>query len=124
MPVRSLSSSVLAWPDRTMVEREFAAWAKREAARHPELVRIGFFGSYARGDWGVGSDLDLIAIVRSADARPERRSLAFDVLLLPVPVDLLVYTEAEWAKLGESGSPFARTLEREVIWLEPRESVT
>lgn len=124
MPVRSLSSSVLAWPDRATVERELVAWARREAAQHPDLVRIGFFGSYARGDWGVGSDLDLIAIVRSADARPERRSLAFDVLSLPVAVDLLVYTEAEWAKLGESGSHFARTLEREVIWLEQRESAT
>jgi predicted nucleotidyltransferase len=34
---------------------------------HPEVVRVGYFGSYARGDWGVGSDLDLIIIVDRSD---------------------------------------------------------
>src|SRR2546426_10283021 len=67
LPVRSLSSSVVVWPDRAAVESALRLWAE-EAARIPELVRVGYFGSYARGDWGVGSDLDVVLIV--AGARP------------------------------------------------------
>lgn len=41
MPVRSLTQSLLRWPE-------------------PE--RVGVFGSYGRGDAGVGSDLYLLLI--------------------------------------------------------------
>jgi len=37
-------------------------------------LRIGYFGSYARGDWGVGSDLDLLVIVTAAEEAFEKRS--------------------------------------------------
>ena len=67
MPVRSLSSPVLKWPHKGEVDQAARRWAGELAARHPEVVRIGYFGSYARDDWGVGSDLDLIAIVKEWD---------------------------------------------------------
>jgi len=59
MPVRSLSSSVLVWPSRHEVVRAARAWAEHDAGRHPELLGLGYFGSFAREDWGVGSDLEL-----------------------------------------------------------------
>lgn len=52
MPVRSLNSSVLRWPDARAVEAALQHWAKTTAQTHPEVLRIGYFGSYARGDWG------------------------------------------------------------------------
>ena len=57
-------------------------WAAREAPRHAGLRRLGYFGSYARGDWGVGSD-----------------------------------AREEWERLRSEGGRFARTIERETIWL-------
>jgi predicted nucleotidyltransferase len=39
-------------------------WAERIIDERPEVLWIGYFGSYARGDWGVGSDIDLIALLR------------------------------------------------------------
>ena len=117
MPVRSLNSSVLVWPNRKEVDAAARDWARREARRHPELVRVGYFGSYARGDWGVGSDLDLLAIVRDREEPFERRAMGYDLLKLPVPAELLVYTEAEWDRLIASGSPFARRVQRETVWL-------
>jgi predicted nucleotidyltransferase len=117
MPVRSLISSVLKWPDRRQVERQVAEWAAREAPRHPGLLRLGYFGSYARGDAGVGSDLDLIAVVESAADPFERRALGWDLLSLPVPAEILVYTRAEWERLEEEGGRFVRTLAREARWL-------
>lgn len=117
MPVRSLRSSVLKWPDRLAVEQALAAWAAREQPRHPGLVRLGWFGSYARGDAGVGSDLDLVAVVESSAEPFERRALAWDLSQLPVPAEILVYTRDEWQRLEREDRRFARTLRRDARWL-------
>jgi hypothetical protein len=73
MPVRSLNSSVLKWPDRGQVDGAVRAWAACLATAYHELVRAGYFGSYARNDWGVGSDIDLVLVVRESDKPFERR---------------------------------------------------
>ena len=84
----------------------------------PAVVRVGYFGSYARGDWGVGSDLDIVVIVAECELPPERRGTAFDTITgLPVPVDLLVYTQAEWAQLRAEGASFVRCIEAEAVWV-------
>ena len=117
MPVRSLNSSVLVWPNREQVDDAVRRWALNEAASRSELRRIGYFGSYARGDWGVGSDLDLIAIVTSADEPFERRALGWELTPLPVPAEILIYTEPEWRQLELEGGRFVRTLRREAVWV-------
>jgi predicted nucleotidyltransferase len=78
--------------------------------------RIGYFGSYARGDWGVGSDLDLIVVVQRSEQRFERRPAEWDLTALPVPADLLVYTEDEWRALDRRAR-FPQTIERETVWV-------
>jgi predicted nucleotidyltransferase len=93
-------------------------WARRMAARRPETARVGYFGSYARGDWGPGSDVDLVVIVRAADQPFLRRALGWDATDLPVPADVVVYTEAEWGAL-DPGTRFARTLAHETVWVYP-----
>ena len=121
MPVKSLNSSVLKWPDRSTVDRAARCWAASEARRHPELLRLGYFGSYARGDAGVGSDLDVIAIVGQAAEPFERRSLTWDLNALPVPAELIVYTQEEWERLQQQGQRFARMLKSQVVWIYPHE---
>ena len=117
MPVRSLNSSVLVWPDREQVDQAVRRWAAEELRRRPALRRLGYFGSYARGDWGVGSDLDLVAVVAEAAEPFDRRALTWTLTTLPVPAEILVYTDAEWRSLLERGGRFARTLAREVVWV-------
>jgi len=86
---------------------------------HPGVVQIGYFGSYARGDWGVGSDLDLVIVIESADLPFEQRATEWDTTGLPVPADVLVYTRPEWEALDPSRR-FTRTLKHETIWLYRR----
>jgi len=117
MPVRSLTSPVLKWPDAATVIQALKQWVKKLMNTRPEVVRIGYFGSYARGDWGVGSDLDLIIIVSWSDQPFETRPGEFDTLSLPVPTDLLVYTQEEWQTLGQQRS-FFQTLDQETIWVD------
>ena len=119
MPVRSLTSSVLKWPDRETIDRAVRKWVTVEGGKHRELRRLGYFGSYAGDKWGVGSDLDLIAIVANASEPFERRNLTWDLEPLPVPADLLVYTEEEWEKLRKKGGKFIRTLDLETVWIYP-----
>lgn len=117
MPVRSLNSSVLKWPDRTTVHRAVQTWARRLMSEHHKLRRIGYFGSYARGDWGVGSDLDVVIIVDAADGPFEERLSTVDATELPVPADVLMYTIDEWNELQ---GRMREVLQREVVWVAER----
>ena len=117
MPVRSLTSSVLRWPDAETVHRAAQVWASALAAANPQVVAVGYFGSYARGDAGVGSDLDLVVLVRESDAPFERRAARWPAESLPVPADVLVYTLAEWDRLHERSPRFAAVLHDETRWL-------
>lgn len=117
MPVKSLSSAVLRWPSREEVEGALQAWMVRHPI--PGLLALGYFGSYARGDYGVGSDLDLLLVVESSSLPSWQRALTLPLEELPVPAEALVYTLAEWQALPERSPRFAETLRREVRWLLP-----
>src|SRR5438093_13247861 len=84
MPVRSLNSSVLVWPNRAQVDRAVRDWANRIVAEHRDVRRLGYFGSYARGDRGVGSDLALIAGVGQSREARDRRAIVLGSSALPV----------------------------------------
>jgi uncharacterized protein len=119
MPVRSLRSPVIRWPDRRQVETALREWAATQARSHPEIRRIGYFGSFARGDWGVGSDLDVIVILNDEPPPPrfEQRAVSWDLTTLPVPADLLVYSQGEWEALMKRPNRFARMLRDETVWV-------
>ncbi|MCW5983380.1 MAG: nucleotidyltransferase domain-containing protein [Bryobacteraceae bacterium] len=85
------------------------------------MARIGYFGSYALGKWGVGSDLDIIVVVDGASDFFEHRSRNWDLSDLPVPADILVYTAAEWQSPALSVR-FKAAIERETVWVYRREA--
>ncbi|MFN4070834.1 MAG: nucleotidyltransferase domain-containing protein [Thermus caldifontis] len=115
MPVKSLNSAVFRWPSREEVEGALREWLSRHPI--PGLLALGYFGSYARGEYGVGSDLDLLLLVESSSLPPWQRSLGLPLEELPVPTEALVYTLAEWQALPQWSPRFAETLRREVRWL-------
>lgn len=117
MPVRSLTSPVLRWPDRATVDDAVRQLARRLARAHPQLRRFGYFGSYARGDWGVGSDVDLIAIVGASARAYADRALEFDLAGLPVPAELVVYTEQEWDEMSARAQGFAQQIRDHAVWV-------
>lgn len=119
MPVRLLTSSVLKWPSRTDVLEQLGRWAQAVIQADPNVLSIGCFGSYARGTHGVGSDLDILIIVRDAENPFIRRAAEWDTSSLPVASDVIVYTENEWKSLGP-GSRFHSMLKNETLWLVRR----
>lgn len=114
MPGQSSTSSIRKWPDRARVEESVATWAQQVARDDPSVTRLGFAGSYARGDWGVGSDVDLVIVVASSEEPFTERSRKYDATGLPVPADVVVYTEKEWDELRSRSRAF-----EEVVWVFP-----
>lgn len=116
MPTKSSTSSVLKWPDAGTVHSGLERWAQALAATDGSVIAIGFFGSYARGDAGVGSDLDVVLVVSDSEVPWESRASSWNTTSLPVPVDLLVYTRREWDALDRD-SRFGRMLAEETRWV-------
>jgi uncharacterized protein len=117
MPAMSSTGSVLRWPSFGAVLEQARAWAQRQAADNPDLEAVGVFGSYGRGDAGVGSDLDLLLILRHCDLPVWDRLRRWDTSPLPLATDLLVYSRAEWDTLPQWNPAFAAVLGRDVRWL-------
>ena len=120
MPVTSSTSSIKRWPKTDLVLDAVRAWGQATAEQRRDLIALGYFGSYARGDAGFGSDLDLVAVVKT-DSRPAM-ARAWRTETLPGPADLLVYTAEEWERLQARDGRFARTLNSETQWLVKREA--
>ena len=120
MPVRSLTQSLLRWPEPEQVLSQVRFWAAQVAAEHPGLERVGLFGSYGRGDAGVGSDLDLLLIDAASCGPQHQRLLAWPLAELPLSCDALVLTPREHSELLASGSAMAAALRRDSRWLWQR----
>jgi UTP:GlnB (protein PII) uridylyltransferase len=122
MPVRSLTQSVLRWPEPEQVMRQVKAWAEEQAARVPSLERVAVFGSYGRGTAGVGSDLDLLLIDARASGPQHERLLLWPLERLPLSCDALVLTPSEHQALLEAGARFATELRRDARWVWSRQA--
>jgi uncharacterized protein len=95
------------------------AWTGAMARSRPDVLCIGYCGSYARGDWGFGSDLDVVIILSHPLDAGERIAMRDD-MALPVPVDWLVYTSDEGQALGD-GPRATRVLRPETVWVYVRD---
>jgi predicted nucleotidyltransferase len=103
-----------------MVLEASRRWASNVSATRSDVLGIGVFGSYARGDWGVGSDLDVVIVTEASNRPFYERPLDWDATSLPVPVDLIVYTREEWERMPRE-SRMGRMLHGETIWLVRRD---
>ncbi|MFQ5353102.1 MAG: nucleotidyltransferase domain-containing protein [Candidatus Binatia bacterium] len=83
--------------------------------RDPVVELVGCIGSYARNDWGVGSDLDVIVMLSDTCLSPVQRHAKYDPPGLAVPVDLWVYTRREWEALSSQAPQFWERLQREML---------
>ena len=115
--------------DAVPEERVLAAareWARRLREDHPEVVRVGYFGSYARGDYVPGSDFDVLTDVSAlaagaatGGARLADRAVRYRPESFPVGLEIIVYTLAELASLRAAGASFIRAIDAELCDLSP-----
>lgn len=116
MPVRRLDSAVFRWPDRETVLSAARAWAAALQRRDRNVEKVGCIGSYARGDWGVGSDLDVIVVLHETQLSRADRYKTYYPDGLPVQADIWVYSQEEWEALPSRAPHLWRRLQQE--WLD------
>jgi len=75
--------------------REFAHHLKSKQ----KVKKIYLYGSFARGNFHEGSDIDLIIVGEFEGKMPQHIKKIFD--LTSLPVEPLVYTEAEFEEMKE-----------------------
>ena len=115
MPVRSLNSVVLKWPGREEVLQAARAWARNLQRHDPAVEQVLCVGSCVRGDWGVGSDLDVIVIIQTEGLSPVERRKRYEPTNVPVPADVWVYTQPEWDAFREGNPILWRRLQAEIL---------
>jgi predicted nucleotidyltransferase len=108
---------VLRWPTAAEVFAEAERWAVLQRRDHADLLAVGVFGSYGRGDAGVGSDLDLLLILEICSEPVWERLRRWDTRALPLACDLLVYSLEEWRTLPQWNPRFSQVLHQETRWL-------
>jgi predicted nucleotidyltransferase len=78
--------------------------------------RVILFGSLARGDQNRASDADLVVIASTSLPFAERIGRGLEACYAfstRMPVEVLVYTPAEWESMTRQGSSFATLVETE-----------
>ena len=79
--------------------------------------RISLFGSYARGSADLFTDLDVLVIMQSDVSFIERQQQLYQLLGVPVDMDLLCYTPEEFQKIRD-GAFFRHALQDEIVLYE------
>jgi predicted nucleotidyltransferase len=95
VPKESSSSVVVKSADRNAIEQAVDTYLGELFARHPEVVRVIWFGSWVTGIPHPGSDVDLCPVLDRAEGPPRQRVPVFLPNGFPVGIDLFPYTEEE-----------------------------
>jgi hypothetical protein len=90
----------------------------RELSKELGLCLVVLFGSYARGDHTVASDIDLLVVYEGPE-RPGAYDLVWDTLQLP-NLQLHLYTKEKYEELKRSGSSFLKEAERGTVLWAPK----
>ena len=84
--------------DREKIYEQLRRFAHFLKSRH-KVRNVYLYGSFARGDFHEGSDIDLIIVGEFEGKMPQRIGKILD--LTSLPVEPLVYTEAEFQQMKE-----------------------
>ncbi len=85
---------------------------KNILSAQPNVLRVVVFGSFARGESGERSDLDIVVIQETDKRFLERVDELYQLILPRLDVDLLVYTPEEWRSLRNNRT-FAKRIQKE-----------
>jgi len=110
------TSSTFVRHDAVPLEQVLSAarvWVSSLLGEHAEVVNVGYFGSYARGNYAPGSDFDVLIEVTSHNARFRDRPSGYLPGTFPVDLDLLVYTSQELAELRGRKAALLVAIEKE-----------
>jgi len=117
--------SELCWPDN-FINRESNKIVKRFInliIKTFNLKKVIIFGSFARGDYHKGSDLDLIIVGEFKERFIDRIGKIIELNDTNLEIDAMVYTEEEFQKMIQERRPFIeQALEEGIVVYEKRDT--
>jgi len=115
----------LCWPDN-FINRKSNKIVKRFInliIKKYNLKKIIIFGSFARGDYHKGSDLDLIIVGEFEERFIDRIGKIIELNDSDLGIDAMVYTEEEFQKMIKERRPFIeQALEEGIVVYEKRDT--
>ena len=115
----------LCWPDN-FINRKTNKIVKRFInliIKKFNLKKIIIFGSFARGDYHKGSDLDLIIVGEFKERFIDRIGKIIELNDSDLEIDAMVYTEEEFQKMIKERRPFIeQALEEGIVVYEKRDT--
>jgi predicted nucleotidyltransferase len=84
--------------DREKIYEQLRQFTHLLKTKH-KVKKVYLYGSFARGDFHEGSDIDLIIVGEFEGKMPQRISRILD--LTSLPIEPLVYSEAEFEQMKE-----------------------
>jgi predicted nucleotidyltransferase len=117
MPKKSSNSVKVVFADKAKVLRQLKEYSENITRAHPEVERVGYFGSYANETYGPASDVDILIILRQSDKRFLERIPDFIPDNLSVSCDCFPYTSEEIERMKQDDNPWIFHVLKEVVWL-------
>ena len=115
----------LCWPDN-FINRKSNKIVKRFInliIKKFNLKKIIIFGSFARGDYHKGSDLDLIIVGEFKERFIDRIGKIIELNDSDLEIEAMVYTEEEFQKMIKERRPFIeQALEEGIVVYEKRDT--
>lgn len=102
MHKRSFGSITIFSIDEALVRRRVDEYAAQLLASHSEIEEVVVFGSFEKGNYAPGSDVDIFILLTHSDKQRRDRAADFLPRGFPVPLDLFPLTRDEVAALGSS----------------------
>jgi len=87
----------------------------RDNLREKKVIAAYIFGSFAREKEHLWSDIDLIIVKDSSLPFIERPREFFDLLDIGIPLDILVYSPVEFARMINEENGFWKEVHSKII---------
>jgi len=89
-------------------EKELEQIVKKLVSKyHPEQIIL--FGSWARGDFHSGSDIDLIIIKKTSERFVDRIGKVLELVDSPFVIEPMIYTPEEYQRMLEEDNYFLKS---------------
>ena len=111
MPKTSSGSLKIFSQDINAVKRLLKKTLKIRKAEYPEICSVFIFGSYVKGDFTPGSDIDVLLILSDSKRSFRDRLAEYYPENFPIPVDLFPFTISEIKEMCNHPSIYKTAVE-------------